>query len=314
MRNLSKLRCFICIFMLLICSLNINGYDKEGVAPKGCGKTLRFLFVGDIVGDIGLELLQNWLPKVKEKYQVDAVVVNGENASRSGLGISAEIVDSLQRQGVLAITTGNHVWENKDLYDSLKNLDILLRPANYSNRCPGKGCGIYMVKGITVAIVNLMGRTFFNEPLDCPFHVAEGLLKSLGEKAKICLIDFHAEASYEKSAFGFFLDGKVSAVVGTHTHIQTADEQILPHGTGFITDLGCCSSLDSVVGFNKEDSIVKFLSHNKMGGFNVEKKAPWVFSGACIEVDVASGKALHIERIRIIDQMLPEVYNGSCKS
>jgi 2',3'-cyclic-nucleotide 2'-phosphodiesterase len=300
----------ISIFLLLIYSLNSNGHKKENVPLK---KTLRFLFIGDIVGDSGLELMRHWLPKIKEKYQIDAIVVNGENAAKSGLGITADNVDFLQKQGVMAITTGNHVWENKDLYNSLNNPDILLRPANYSHYCPGKGCSIYEVKGIPVAIINLMGRTFFNEPLDCPFHTAHHLIKSL-DNVSICLVDFHAEASYEKSALGFFLDGKVSAVIGTHTHIQTADEQILPQGTGFITDVGCCSSLDSVVGFCKKDSIVKFLSHNKMGGFSVEKKGPWVFSGACIEVDVASGKTVHIERIRIIDPILPEVYNDSFKS
>jgi len=259
-------------------------------------KTLRFLLVGDVIGKAGQNALTHTLTKLRKTYNIDAVIVNGENAMENGLGISAENVNFFKQHEVLAITSGNHVWENKDVYNILQKGDYLLRPANYSNTCIGKGYGIFSVNGHTVAIINLMGRVFFNDALDCPFKTAQQLLHTLQSKTNIILVDFHAEATYEKAALGSFLEGEVSVVYGTHTHIQTADEQILNQGTAYITDVGMIGPKDSVIGLDKETIIKNYLT-NQTKSADVPKTGPCLINAIYLEIDSQTTKAKKITRI-----------------
>jgi metallophosphoesterase (TIGR00282 family) len=267
-------------------------------------ESLRFLCIGDVVGLPGLVTFQKWVPKLKEQYSVDAVIVNGENAAKNGRGITNKIIDFFKHNGAHVITSGNHVWENKEIYQVLNQRDNIIRPANFPPGCPGKGYTIIQVKNYSVAVVNIHGRVFMHEALDCPFRAIDSLLSFLTTKTNIILVDFHAEATSEKRAMGLYLDGKVSCMWGTHTHIQTADEQVLPHGSGYITDLGFCGALNSVIGMQVHGVLSKFILTHKMGRFIVEQSGPFVLSGIILEIDALSGKARVIERVRIIDNEL----------
>lgn len=265
---------------------------------------LKFLFIGDVFGLPGLTIFQKWIPKLKEKHEIDAIIVNGENGAKNGRGITSKVVDFFKHNGVAVITTGNHVWENREFYNSLNQRDDLIRPANFPPGCPGKGYTFFELEGHSVAVINLHGRVFVRELLDCPFRTAESLLSFIKPRTNIIFVDFHAEATSEKKALGLYLDGKVSGVFGTHTHVQTSDAQILPRGTGYLTDLGCCGALNSVIGMQAEGVLKKFLYFQKMGKFEVELTGPFELNGAVISVDTESGKALSIESIRVIDDEL----------
>ena len=265
---------------------------------------LRLMFIGDVVGSPGLTIFEKWVPKLKEKYNIDAIVVNGENSSKNGRGITPKIIDFFRNIGASVITTGNHIWEHKDVFNALNERTDIIRPANYPPGCPGKGFTFFDVAGFSVAMVNLHGRVFVRELLDCPFRAMDSLLTFLQTRTNLIFVDFHAEASSEKRALGLYLDGRVSGVYGTHTHVPTADEQILPHGTAYMTDLGFCGALNSVIGVEQDVVIQRFLLHHKIGKFVVETKGPLVLNGAWIEVDTATGKALKIERIRVIDDTI----------
>lgn len=273
---------------------------------------LKFLFVGDVVGQPGLTMFQKWVPKLKEKYQINAVIVNGENAAKNGRGITAKVVDFFKHNGVSVVTTGNHVWENREFYNALNQRDDVIRPANFPPGCPGKGHTFFELDGFSVAIINLHGRVFVRDLLDCPFRTAESLLSFIKTRTNIVFVDFHAEATSEKKSLGLYLDGKVSGVFGTHTHVQTSDAQILPKGTGYVTDLGCCGAVNSVIGMETDGVLKKFLYFQKMGKFEVELTGPFELNGAVISVDAETGKALSIEGIRIIDDELYK--NLSCVS
>lgn len=264
-------------------------------------ETLRFMFIGDIVGLSGLEVFKRQVPVLKKKYSIDSIIVNGENCSKNGKGISVKVVESLRSVGVDVITSGNHIWQNREIYDFLNKTEILLRPANYSSQCPGKGYVLYTVKNQTVAIINLQGRGFMRDHIDCPFRKVESLLTLLRSKTKIIFVDFHAETTAEKQALANFLDGRISGFVGTHTHVQTADERILPIGTAYITDLGFCGAMNSVIGMEKDIIIKKFMTQLP-ARFKTENKPPFELNGVWIEVDSVSGKAIKIERIKIIDE------------
>ncbi len=267
-------------------------------------KTLRFLCVGDIMGQPGLAVFQRWAPKLKEKYAIDSIIVNGENAAKNGKGLTPKIIDFLKQHGASIITTGNHVWEHREVYAALSERDDVVRPANYPSGCPGKGVAFCTVGGYTVAVINVMGRVFMRDPLDCPFRGIESLLTFVRTKTNIIFVDFHAEATSEKRAMGMFLDGKVSGVFGTHTHVQTADEHIQPLGTAYVTDLGSCGALNSVIGMQYEQVMQRFLYHPFMGKFVVEARGPITMCGVWIEVDVQTGKALKIERVYIADETI----------
>jgi metallophosphoesterase (TIGR00282 family) len=267
-------------------------------------KTIRVLFIGDVIGQPGMSMFQRWAPKIKEKYAIDAIVVNGENAAKNGKGITAKQVDFFRHNGASVITTGNHAFDQKEINTAFSERDDLIRPANFPPGCPGKGYAFLQVKDQLIAIVSLHGRVFVRDLVDCPFRAIESLLTFIKTKTNIILVDFHADATSEKNAMGLFLDGKVSGVFGTHTHIQTTDARVLPQGTAFITDLGSCGALNSVIGFEVAQAMPRFLVHHQMGKFVVETHGPLVLSGAWVEVDAYTGKSVSIERVYVVDDTI----------
>jgi 2',3'-cyclic-nucleotide 2'-phosphodiesterase len=264
------------------------------------GGALRVLFIGDVVGRPGIEVCQRQISKLKNELDLDTVVINGENSAPSGKGINDKTADALFAAGADIITTGNHVWRAKEFRLRLDRSDNIVRPANYPTSCPGKGYAFLSVAGTQIAFLNIQGRVFFRETLDCPFKTAETQLLFLKSRAKIVFVDFHAEATSEKAAMGYYLDGKVSGIVGTHTHVQTADERILPKGTGFISDLGCCGALNASLGVKPAPVLNMFLTQMPHK-FEVEEEPPFVLSGVFMDVDQQTGKCVYIERVRIID-------------
>lgn len=217
---------------------------------------MKILAIGDIVGNIGLNKLKETLPKIIEENNIDFVVVNAENTS-GGMGLTLKDFNTLKSMRIDALTMGNHTWGKKDIF-SFINDKMLLRPANYSKGIPGKGFGIFKCKDKKIAIINLIGRTDMNVLSENPFTVANELVDKLKKETDIIIIDFHAEATAEKIAMGYYLDGKVTAVFGTHTHVQTADEQILEKGTAYITDIGMTGPKKSVIGMDVDVSIKRF--------------------------------------------------------
>ena len=264
------------------------------------------MFLGDLVGTPGVEMFEKWMPQLKKKHNIDVVVVNGENSSKNGRGISAEIAKYLHELGANAITSGNHIWANKKIYSFIDESNFLIRPANYPSICPGRGYTIINGGGFgtsSVAIVSLQGRVFMREDLDCPFRTIESLLSLLSHKTNMIFVDFHAEATSEKKAMASFLDGKVSGLLGTHTHVQTSDEQILPGGTAYITDLGFAGARDSSLGVENNIILNRFLSQMP-AQFKIATEGPMLIEGVWVEVDVQTGKALKIERISVEDLCL----------
>jgi metallophosphoesterase (TIGR00282 family) len=220
---------------------------------------MNILFIGDIVGAPGRRVVTELLPRAVDHYCIDLVVANGENAS-GGIGITPQVADQFLSQGVDVITSGNHIWKHKEILPYLDDTDRLLRPANYPPGSPGRGLAIVETAGgEPVAIINLEGRVFMSS-LECPFRTVDQLLETLPPEVKVILVDMHAEATSEKQALGWYLDGRVSAMVGTHTHVQTADERILPGGTGYISDAGMTGPVDSVIGMNREIILARFLT------------------------------------------------------
>lgn len=262
----------------------------------------RVLLLGDIVGIPGRTMLQKHIDQLKERYSADAIIVNGENSAH-GHGITTKIMRSLKHMGVDIVTSGNHIWRNKDIYSYLDQHTDLLRPANFPSECPGTGVTTFECKGMTIGVLNIQGRVFMRELVSCPFRAADSALTYLKHKTPIILVDFHAETTAEKIGMGFYLDGRVSAVVGTHTHVQTADERILPEGTAYITDLGMAGSLDSMIGM-KKGPILKHMLTQMPQKFEVEMNGPHVLSGVCVSIDRTTGKAVSIERVRVIDHEL----------
>jgi metallophosphoesterase (TIGR00282 family) len=255
---------------------------------------LKILFIGDIIGRPGRQLVRDIVPRLVDQHMIDLVVANGENAA-AGFGLTPDVVSELFDLGVDVLTTGNHVWDKRDGLVCLEQEPALLRPANYPVETPGRGFGVFKTAaGIAVAVVNLEGRVFMGN-LDCPFRKADAILKELGPDRRIILVDFHAEATSEKGALAAYLDGRVSAVVGTHTHVQTADERVLPGGTAFISDAGMSGARDSVIGIRKELSIQKFLTQMPVR-YEIAKRDP-VLCGVVITVDEGTGRALAIERV-----------------
>ncbi len=262
---------------------------------------IKIMVIGDVVGGPGLQLCRKWIPLLKEKHKLDAVFVNGENAAKDGKGINAEDIISLKESGTTVITTGNHAWDQKNVYAALQERDDIVRPINFPSGCPGKGYTFFFAGDYRCAVINVHGRVFINDALDCPFKAMESVLSFIRTKTNLIFVDFHGEATSEKKTMGRFLDGKVSAVWGTHTHVQTADEMIFPGGTAFITDLGSCGALYSVIGFEYEPILQRMMVHHKFGKLTVDEKGPMVLSGILISIDAITGKAINIERLRIVD-------------
>ena len=251
-------------------------------------KAFTTLLLGDIYGDPGCRAISFKLPSLIKKYRADFVVINGENAFE-GFGITPQQVDVLFGCGVNVVTSGNHIWHNRDLVSTyLDSKEALLRPANYGNLLPGHG----VVTIGEVCVINLQGRINMF-PIDDPFKTASELLRSV--KAKTIFVDFHAESSDEKEALAFFLDGKVTAVVGTHIHVQTMDERILPNGTAYITDLGMCGPKDSVIGCTPEIAIKRQKTQMPIKAKVYDNIAE--IHGVCVTSDPETGKALSITRI-----------------
>lgn len=264
---------------------------------------IRVLMIGDVVGQLGCAMFQKYVPKLKRDLKISAVVVNGENSHAQGKGITPGLVNFFKHNGANVITTGNHIWARKEINLYLSENNDLLRPANFPGGCPGVGVTTFSVAGLNIGVINLQGRVFMHQTIDCPFRAVESILTFLRTKTKIILVDFHAEATAEKIGMGLYLDGKVSAVVGTHTHIQTADERVLPKGTAFIADLGMCGALNSMIGFKPESRLQTFITQMPFKN-EVDIQAPAVLSGVVIDIEPVTGKALKIERIRIIDESI----------
>ena len=259
---------------------------------------MKVLFIGDIFGEPGRRALARAVPRLVVQRQIDIVIGNGENAA-GGFGITPELADELFDLGLAVITTGNHAWDKKEILDYFPREPRLLRPANYPSGAPGSGSVVVeSAGGEQLGVLQLMGRAYM-PTLDCPFQVAKKELAALKKRTAAVVVDMHAEATSEKMAMGHYLDGEVVAVVGTHTHVQTADDQILPKGTAYMTDIGMTGPLHSVIGVKKELAIEKFLT-GMPRRFEVAS-GPSVFCAVLLELDARLGKALSIERIRLLD-------------
>lgn len=261
---------------------------------------IRVLLLGDIVGAAGLAIFQKHIGRLREQFRADAVIVNGENSAANGRGITPTIVRFLTSQGVNVVTSGNHIWQKPEIIPYISSHTDLLRPINFPAGTPGVGVTTFLCKGYQVGVINVQGRVFMRELLTCPFRAVESTLTYLAQKTPIIFIDVHAEATSEKMGIAYTFDGRVSGIVGTHTHVQTADARILPGGTAYITDLGMAGSLNSMIGMKKEPIIQNFLTQMPTR-FIVDTSLPVFMTGVCIEVDTQTGKATSIEAVRIVD-------------
>ncbi|MBI5682726.1 MAG: TIGR00282 family metallophosphoesterase [Deltaproteobacteria bacterium] len=260
------------------------------------GNTINCLFIGDIVGRPGRLFVRDNLLMLVKKYNADIIIANGEN-SAGGFGITPQVAEELLNYHIDIITSGNHIWDKKEIIDYIKDRNWLLRPANYPPAVPGVGSTIFRTKsGINVGVINLCGRVFMDN-LDCPFRVGRDMAAVMKEKTKVIIVDMHAEATSEKIAIAFYLDGMVSAVVGTHTHVQTSDERILSNGTAFITDAGMTGSINSAIGIQKDMIIQKFLTQMPRK-YEVATKDVEL-QGVVVSIDAETGKAKGIERIKV---------------
>jgi metallophosphoesterase (TIGR00282 family) len=247
------------------------------------------LVVGDIIGQPGRKAVHEVLPQLRRQYRLDMVIVNAENAA-GGFGLTPAIAQELIETGVHVLTSGNHIWAQKDIIPNLDGDMLILRPLNYPPGVPGRG---YLITGQTM-VVNLMGRTFMND-IDCPFRAMDKLLEEVRDRPPVVIVDFHAEATSEKMAMGWYLDGRVSAVLGTHTHVGTIDAQILPQGTAYVTDIGMTGPADSIIGDDVESVLKRFLT-GVPHRLSVGKGKP-ILNAILVEVDENSGRAISIERI-----------------
>lgn len=255
---------------------------------------MRILFVGDIVGKAGRQAVEGLLERCVADHQIDFTVANGENAA-GGMGITPVIASEFLDLGIDVLTSGNHIWAKKEIIPFLDEEERLLRPANYPDGVPGRGAGIFRLgNGKKIGVLNIEGRVFMRN-LECPFRVSEKEVEKLKEQTPIILVDFHAEATSEKVALAWFLNGKVSAVVGTHTHVQTADERVLSGGTAYITDVGMTGPLASVIGIRRQIALERFLTQVPMK-FDVATEEIEL-QGVILEVDEQTGKSRSIERV-----------------
>ena len=272
-----------------------------GIAPSLKGNaddTIRILFVGDIFGKSGRRALKRYLEPIRKKYQLDMVIANGEN-SAGGIGITSRIAEELFQSGVDVLTSGNHLWKYKDILEYVAKSKRLLRPINYPAAVPGKGFVIFETPTrLRIAVLNLIGRVFM-EPLDCPFQAADEFLKriQLGRDVAAIIVDMHAEATSEKVAMGLYLDGRVSAVLGTHTHIPTSDHRILTHGSGFQTDVGMTGCYNSVIGMKLETVLPRFVHGMPTHFEQMQEKG--ALCGVVVKLTKESGLCQEIIPIRL---------------
>ena len=255
---------------------------------------MRLLFIGDIFGRPGRQCVEHFLGEICEEFSVDIAVANAENAA-GGLGATPEILRELQGYGIQGFTFGNHTWKKKQLVRGIDEFQNVARPANYAEGVPGQGAiQVPLGDGRTLGVINVIGRVYM-EPCDCPFETAEREVEYMKEHTPFVLVDFHGEATSEKVAMGWHLDGTCSAVVGTHTHIQTADERVLPGGTAYITDVGMTGPQDGVIGVKREIVVKKFLD-GMPSSFDVSTERPGI-RAVVIELDDATGQAVSIKRV-----------------
>jgi 2',3'-cyclic-nucleotide 2'-phosphodiesterase len=256
---------------------------------------MKILFIGDIVGKPGRRAVRELLPAICDDYRIDFIIANCENAA-AGFGVTGEIVEELFDDRIDVLTSGNHIWDKKEVMQFVEDYETLLRPANYPKGAPGRGSVVMPTDcGIPVGVINLAGRVFMH-PLDCPFRTVDREIERMKGKTRIIIVDMHAEATSEKIAMGWYLDGRVTAVLGTHTHVQTADERILPGGTAYVTDVGMTGPFDSVIGIKKDAILQRFLLQipNK---FDVAKEDVRL-QGAIIEIS-PDGSAAGVERLNV---------------
>jgi hypothetical protein len=258
-------------------------------------RPVTVLCVGDVFGESGRRCVQALLPRLRKQHEVDVAVVNVENAA-AGFGVTPLIARTFLEQGVDVMTSGNHIWDRKEIIEYIVKENLLLRPANYPSGTPGVGSAVVKAGPHKVAVLNLMGRVFLPN-LDCPFRKADEEVARLREETPLVVVDMHCEATSESQAMGWYLDGRVSAVVGTHRHVQTADERVLPQGTAFITDLGMTGPVNSVIGVEPELAISRFLT--QMPNRFEAAKGPAALHGAVIRIDPETGRALSIERVSV---------------
>ena len=270
-----------------------DGMTPEAV-PEPVPDTFRILFLGDVVGEPGRKAVAALLPLLKEELKADFIIVNGENAA-GGRGITPKIAISLMRAGAAVITTGDHIWDQKEIVPFMQEEPRLLRPINYPEGAPGQGTLVLQTKKCKVGVINLQGRTFMKEGMENPFPAVLKSVQQMREETPVIFVDFHAEATSEKVAMGWHLDGLVSAVIGTHTHVPTADERVLPKGTAFQSDAGMCGPMDSVIGSQIEPVLNRFCTALPTK-FGVGSGAVRV-NGVLITLDPATGRASQIERI-----------------
>ena len=259
---------------------------------------MRVMLVGDVIGRPGRRAFRKYVQQLRREKAIDVVIANGEN-SAAGKGLTRTSLDELYSGGADIVTTGNHVWDKKDVLTFIDQEPFLIRPANYPDGTPGKGYCLYPFKAKTIGVMNLSGRSFM-PALDCPFQKVDAILQEIRKQCDIIFLDFHAETTSEKMAMGWYLDGRVNGVVGTHTHIQTADERILPRGTAYITDLGMVGPWNSVLGVQTDKIIYKFTTGMPVR-FEVEAEGPQVFSAVIVEIDDKSNQTLGIERIMLTE-------------
>ena len=255
---------------------------------------MKILFIGDIVGSPGRKIVHDRLADILAQNAIDLCIANGENAA-SGFGITPRLADELFASGIEVLTGGNHIWDRKEIFEYFPHQPRLLRPANFPNGSPGKGLFIgYAKNGVGYAVLNLQGRTFMT-PIDDPFRIATQQLAQIPVDVKVVVVDMHAEATSEKQAMGWFLDGKVSVVLGTHTHVQTADNRVLPAGTAYITDVGMTGPHDSVIGMDKQGIVQRFLdgmpARFSVAEGNIQMNA------VMIDADESTGHARSIDRL-----------------
>jgi metallophosphoesterase (TIGR00282 family) len=255
---------------------------------------MKALIIGDVMSRTGRRVITSALPELRKRLGVDICIANVENAAGI-FGVTQKVCEEISSSGVDVMTSGNHIWDRREGIPLLDTRDDLLRPANYPPGVPGRGFVIHMVQDTPVAVVNLQGRTFMT-PIDCPFRTADDVITRISSDVRIIIVDFHAEATSEKLALGFYLDGRVSVLAGTHTHVQTADERILGGGTAYITDVGMTGPFESIIGVKKEQVIDRFL-YGRPFRFEVANESPCL-EGLLVEIDEETGKAKQVTRVR----------------
>jgi 2',3'-cyclic-nucleotide 2'-phosphodiesterase len=269
---------------------------------------MRILFIGDIVGKPGRELLRKGLRPLTDSYGVEFVIANVEN-SAAGFGITKDIGDAIVEWGVDVMTSGNHIWDKKEVLDYIPHEPRLLRPANYPAGVPGRGAYVAVSgDGRAVGVINVMGRVFMLN-IDDPFQIVLKEIEAMRSRTKIIVVDFHAEATSEKIAMGWHLDGKATLVVGTHTHVQTADERILPHGTAYLTDAGMTGPHDSIIGMEREPALARFLN-GMPSRFEPATGNPRL-NGIIVDADDKTGRAIAVRRISYSEQELTQLESGA---